>query len=286
MASEFWVVAAMALWAGGLFVSERLWPLRRRERSLLRRLGVNAGLAASAFAAVTGIVRPVVDGVLAWTGGSGFGVIAWLGLGGIAELALGFVLMDLSFYYWHRLNHQVPWLWRFHVVHHVDPDLDVTTALRFHFGEIALSSVFRLAQIGLIGLSPAAFALYEIAFQAGTLFHHSNVRLPLRLERALNWLLVTPRMHGVHHSRVRSETHSNYSVVLSVWDRLHGSLWLSTPQAAIRAGVPAYSWPQDNGLGQTLSMPFREQRRDWMSPTGQAMVRREQVAEGPSPMAP
>src|SRR6185503_18602759 len=103
----------------------------------------------------------------------------------------------------------------------IDPDLDVSTGFRFHFGEIALSSIFRVVQIGLIGPSLTTFLVYELVFLVNTLFHHSNVRLPVDVERLLNKVFVTPRMHGIHHSQVRTELNSNFSVVFSWWDRLH-----------------------------------------------------------------
>ena len=95
----------------------------------------------------------------------------------------------------------------------MDPDLNVSAALRFHFGELAFSAGFRIVQILVIGVSPWAYAAYELVFQANTLFQHGNVRLPIRVERAINGLLVTPRMHGIHHSQVCRETNSNYGVV-------------------------------------------------------------------------
>ena len=123
--------------------------------------------------------------------------------------------MDLTFYYWHRLNHLRPLLWRFHNVHHVDPDMDVTTSFRFHLGEVLYSTLFRLLQVGLMGVSPLTYLLYEFIFNCATMFHHSNVRLPLAWERLLNRVFVTPRMHGVHHSALGPETNSNYSVIFS-----------------------------------------------------------------------
>lgn len=188
--------------------------------------------------------------------------------------------MDLSFYYWHLLNHRVPVLWRFHNVHHMDPDLDITTALRFHFGELALSAGFRVVQIVAIGVSPVTYAVYEVVFQANTLLHHSNVRLPIRLERPLNKLLVTPRMHGIHHSQVEREANSNYGVVFPWWDRLHRTLGLNVPQSALTIGVPAYSEPGDNRLWAAIVQPFRRQRDYWRRPDGTA-VTREPAAEEP-----
>ena len=145
-----------------------------------------------------------------WAGLQPFCLIHVVPLPAAGQFIVAFLLMDLSFYWWNVLNHRIPFLWRFHNVHHIDPDLDVSTGFRFHFGEVAMSAVFRVVQVALIGISAPAFATYELVFQANTLFHHSNVRLPIRFERLLNKVLVTPRMHGIHHSQVQGETNSNY----------------------------------------------------------------------------
>jgi sterol desaturase/sphingolipid hydroxylase (fatty acid hydroxylase superfamily) len=113
---------------------------------------------------------------------------------------------------------------------------------------------------------------YELAFQANTLFHHSNVRLPLRLERALNTILVTPRMHGIHHSQREQETNSNYGVVFPWWDRLHRTLGLNVPQSEIVIGVPGYSLVEDNRLISVLTAPFRKQREYWRKPAPDMMA--------------
>jgi sterol desaturase/sphingolipid hydroxylase (fatty acid hydroxylase superfamily) len=194
--------------------------------------------------------------------------------------------MDLTFYWWHVANHRIPFLWRFHNVHHIDPDLDVSTAFRFHFGEVALSAGFRAIQVSAIGLSASMFVMYELVFQANTLFHHSNVRLPIRVERLLNLVLVTPRMHGIHHSQIRDETNSNYSVVFSWWDRLHRTLGVNIPQSEIVIGVPAYADPADNSLWNDLLLPFRRQRDYWRGPDGTVVRRaRATTAESRSRLA-
>lgn len=144
----------------------------------------------------------------------------------------------------------------------------MSTAFRFHFGEVLLSTLFRVVQVGLVGVSLGTFAAYELAFQANTFFHHSNVRLPIRLERLLNTILVTPRMHGIHHSQVRSEANSNFGVVLCWWDKLHRTLGLHIPQSRIEIGVAGYSSPHDNRLWHTLTLPFRKQRDYWRRPDG------------------
>ncbi|MEP6603936.1 MAG: sterol desaturase family protein [Spartobacteria bacterium] len=220
-------------------------------------------ISAAAFLLAGVLVRPTAMATLHWADAKNFGLIHLRPLPGPLQFVLSFLLMDLAFYYWHIVNHRVPLLWRFHNVHHVDPDLDVTTGFRFHFGEVAMSAAFRVVQVSLIGLSGWTFAVYELVFQANTLFHHSNLRLPIRFERLLNKFLVTPRMHGIHHSQVRRETNSNYGVVFPWWDRIHRTLGLNIPQSEIVIGIAGYSHPDDNQLGRALLMPFRKQRDYW-----------------------
>ncbi|WP_298266880.1 sterol desaturase family protein [Geobacter sp.] len=263
-----------------LFLVERFIPLRRARHPLAGRLIVNLAFALIAFATVTLAVRPAAVATLAWTGRASFGLLHLLALPEAARPLLAFLLMDLTFYWWHRANHRIRLLWRFHNVHHIDPDLDVTTAFRFHFGELVFSSAFRVVQIGLIGPSLWAYAAYELVFQAGTLFHHSNVRLPIRLERLLNRVLVTPRMHGIHHSQVMTETNSNYSTVLPWWDRLHSTLGLNVPQAGIEIGIPAYARVEDNRLWNAIAIPFRRQRSYWRREDGATDKREKGGTEG------
>jgi sterol desaturase/sphingolipid hydroxylase (fatty acid hydroxylase superfamily) len=256
-----------------LFLLETLFPLRHRTRALLHRLLINLGVSTFAFTVAAVIVRPVGLSLAAWTSARSFGLLHIVALPAAVQFGLAFLLMDLTFYYWHLANHMLPVLWRFHNVHHIDPDLDVSTALRFHPGEVLLSAGFRVLQVGLIGLPPLIYMIYEGVFQASTLFHHSNVRLPLRTERLLNLVLVTPRMHGIHHSVVQNETNANYSTVFSWWDRLHRSLRLDIPQAAVVIGIPAYHEPVDNTLWHVLALPCRTQRAYWCWPDGSRPTR-------------
>jgi sterol desaturase/sphingolipid hydroxylase (fatty acid hydroxylase superfamily) len=209
-------------------------------------------------------------GTSQWVTQHGLGAVLLLPLPGWGRFAAGFVLMDLTFYYWHRANHRIRVLWRFHNVHHVDPDLDISTSFRFHFGEIAYSSVFRIFQVLLIGINPLTYVVYEAVFSAETMFHHTNIRLPVDLERWLNKLIVTPRMHGIHHSVVGSETNSNYSVIFPWWDRLNRTLMLNVPQASIKVGVPGYQAEKDNRLWSLITMPFVRQKHYWRFADGKA----------------
>jgi sterol desaturase/sphingolipid hydroxylase (fatty acid hydroxylase superfamily) len=268
-----WVVSAVAAAALLLFLIERFTPLRAPVRALLPRLALNAALSVLAFGTSFALIRPTVLSVMGWSAQRDVGLVHLLGLPRPAAAGVAFLLMDLSFYYWHRANHRLRFLWRLHNVHHVDPDLDLSTSFRFHFGEVTLSVAFRALQIALIGVTAPVYAAYELIFQLNTMFHHSNLRLPIAIERILNLVLVTPRMHGIHHSQVRDETDSNYSVVFSWWDRLHRTQRLNVPQSRITIGVPAYSDPEDNALWSALAMPFRRQKDYWRRPDGSTSER-------------
>jgi len=251
-----------------LFVLERFVPLRIPRHALARRLLVNLSISALAIGVAAALVQPTATAMLQYVLDRRFGLIYLVDLPAPVQLVIGFALMDLMFYYWHLANHKIPLLWRFHNVHHIDPDLDVSTAFRFHFGEVALSAGFRVVQITLIGVSPLTFAIYEMVFQANTLFQHSNVRLPVWVERLLNKILVTPRMHGIHHSEVWRENNSNFSVVFPWWDGLHRTLRLNVPQSRIVIGIPGYATTADSRLGNALLLPFVRQRSYWQGVDG------------------
>jgi sterol desaturase/sphingolipid hydroxylase (fatty acid hydroxylase superfamily) len=262
-----------------LFVLERLFPLRKSTCLIVGRLLVNLSISALTFFIAAVLVRPTALAAMQWANAKTFGLVHLVPLPAAMQFALSLLLMDLAFYYWHIVNHRVPFLWRFHNVHHIDPDLDVSTGFRFHFGEVAMSVVFRVVQVSVIGLSGWAFAVYELVFQGETLFHHSNLRLPIRFERLLNKVIVTPRMHGIHHSQVRRENNSNFGVVFPWWDRLHRTLGLNIAQADITIGIAGYSHPDDNQLGNALLMPFRKQRDYWRRADGSVVEREKAPAE-------
>jgi sterol desaturase/sphingolipid hydroxylase (fatty acid hydroxylase superfamily) len=147
-------IIAVGILALLLFLLERFFPLRKNTRSLVVRLLVNGAISALTFVAAVGLVQPAARGALRWSAEKPFGLIHLTVLPAWAEFAASFLLMDLAFYYWHLANHRAPFLWRFHNVHHIDPDLDVSTAFRFHFGEITLSSIFTIVQASLIASHP------------------------------------------------------------------------------------------------------------------------------------
>ena len=256
----------------GLFVAlavlETARPLRASVEPRPRRVARNLGIAGLGLAALTLLQAPLLVPVAEWARGHRIGILNWTSLPAAVETVAAVLLLDYTLWHWHWLNHRVPFLWRFHLVHHVDLDLDSSTALRFHFGEMMLSVPYRLAQVVVIGASPSAVTVWQVLLVASILFHHSNVRLPASLERVLVRLLVTPRMHGIHHSDYENETNSNWSSLLSAWDWLHGTLLLSVPQREVAIGVPGYGDPRQVTLGRSLALPFRRQREDWKGPDG------------------
>lgn len=243
----------------GIFIWEIARPLRREVEGKARRLPRNLAVAGMAAMTVHVAEAPVVEPLARRIHQHRLGLLPRLGLPGWMETILAVLLLDYTMYLWHVLTHRVPALWRFHVVHHADLDLDMSTALRFHFGELALSVPWRAAQVAAIGVSPRALSIWQTGLLVAIMFHHSNVRLPLHVERWLSRVLVTPRMHGIHHSILPGETNSNWSSGLAIWDWLHGTVKLNVPQDAIEIGVAGYRSPEDVTLPAILVMPFVEQ---------------------------
>ncbi len=265
---------------GALLWLERRRPLRREVEPKLTRTARNLAVAGIGAVALQLTERPVALELAALVERHDLGLLKFLRLPLWLETVLAVVLLDYTLYVWHVLTHKVPFLWRFHVAHHVDLDLDASTALRFHFGELVLSVPWRAAQLIIIGVSPIAYSTWQTFVFLSIMFHHSNVELPISLERWLNRLIVTPRMHGIHHSIVREETNSNWSSGLTIWDRLHGTLRLNVPQDKITIGVPAYREPKQVELLKILPMPFGEQRPTWQLPDN-GEPRREALPEPP-----
>ena len=245
-----------------LFFAETRAPLRGRVRPRGERVAVNVVLALVAGLVVRLAVVPLGIAVAGAAERGGVGLLHWLAAPAAVAWTAGVLLLDYTMYLWHRLNHRVPLLWRFHLVHHTDLDLDVSTALRFHAGELLLSCGWRAAQVAVIGPPVALVVVFEVLFETATAFHHSNWRLPPALDRALASLVVTPRMHGIHHSTLEAETNSNWSVMLSWWDRLHRTRRLERPaEPSLVIGLPAYREPL--GPRALMTLPFRRQRPAW-----------------------
>ncbi|MFM8748210.1 MAG: sterol desaturase family protein [Aestuariivirga sp.] len=237
------VLAALLL----LLALERMFPVARaigglkRVAKNLSLAGLNAVLSWAVVVPVSALAASYALGWRpAWWSG-------WLGLG------LDLLLLDCWIYWWHRANHRWPLLWRFHEVHHLDQFLDASSALRFHFGEVLLSSLVRAGVILLLGVPLLNVVVFETLLALSAMFHHSNVRLPPRVEKALSLVIVTPSIHWVHHHAIRRDTDSNYSSLLSVWDRLFGSRSSTRRSPDMPIGTEGLS---DRALSGLIARPF------------------------------
>ena len=244
---------AAALWFAVLFVAERLAPAAPLPLALAgrmsARLGRNLALAAVNFALSPLVVLPLT--ALAAGHALPWRPDWWQGWPG---LCLDLLLLDGLIYWWHRANHEWPFLWRFHRVHHLDRTLDSTTALRFHFGEVLLSAGARAGIILLLGFPLASILAFETLVLIATIFHHSNLRLPPRLEQALVRLVITPSIHWVHHHRRQADTDSNYGTVFSFWDRLFRTVSPTRREPRMEIGVEG---TEEEKLGGLLLGPAR-----------------------------
>ena len=225
---------------------------RERLRHDVRNLGlglVNALLLALLFGAA-------FIGLEVWAEGRDFGLFRVMELPVWLEVAMVLVLFDLWMYSWHRANHRLPFLWRFHRMHHSDPDMDVSTGLRFHPGEMVLSALARMVVIPLLGMSLWHLVIYEALLLPVILFHHSNARLPRWMDYGLLAVVVTPAMHRVHHSRWQPETDSNYGSIFPWWDRLFGSFRLRADASTIELGLEEFDGEDWQSLKGMLKTPL------------------------------
>ena len=258
-----WTVAVVAASLALFSAVELLSPLRRKVESYSRRLARNLAVAGTAYACITLLSIPLFTPLAAWLAERRIGLLYLFPLPPGLHTAAAILLLDYTLWFWHWLNHRTPLFWRFHRVHHADLDLTASSALRFHAGELVLSLFYRLLQIALIGADPLAVSAWQTLLFVAVLFHHSNWRLPFPLERFLVRWVVTPRMHGIHHSNQRAETDSNYCSILSLWDRLHGTLLLSVPQQEVVIGVAGRRDPAELTIGKILLLPFQRPDGDW-----------------------
>ncbi len=248
------LVAGAVAVVGGIALAERKRPLRKQGAPAIARNVRNVALGAGCAVIVAAVEEPLTEAIAAKNQSRSRGFAQKLPrplrlLGGIAA-------MDYGFYWWHVATHKVPFLWRFHRVHHIDPDMDISTAVRFHPVDMLVSLPWRLMQVRLSGVSPKSLRWWRRFFNASILFHHSNMRLAGDAKWAR--VFTTPKMHGIHHSIVRSQRNSNFTSGLSFWDRLHGTFRDDVPQDAIDIGVPD-DRQQDIELPHALAAPFRDQ---------------------------
>lgn len=247
-----------------IFIVMAVWEVRLPKKTLTQSKPFR-WINNIALVAGNGLLLPIVLPFLAVATAviaqeKQFGLFNQLQLHSTLTIIISIILLDLIIYWQHRIFHQVPLLWRLHRMHHSDQDIDVTTGARFHFIEIWLSMLIKMASIVILGIPPVAVLLFEVILNACAMFNHSNVQLNQRIDHWLRKIIVTPDMHRVHHSVYRDETDSNYGFCLSVWDRWFTS-YISQPKDGhqeMKIGINLFKGKQEQGLLKMLSQPFRD----------------------------
>jgi len=241
-----------------LLVVERLTPIRRYVLPKPHRWFTNLALFAIDTAAVRLLIPLAMVGAAVLASERGWGLFnaieapAWL------AFAATLLALDFALYVQHWATHRIPLLWRLHRVHHTDRDFDVTTAARFHPGEILLSMAYKSALVIALGAPTLAVFVFEVGFAAATLFTHANFALPAKFDHALRNLIVTPDMHRIHHSARVEETNSNYGTALTLWDRMFGTYRAQPhdPQQNMTIGLEEWQDERPAQLGFALIQPF------------------------------
>jgi len=245
-----------------IFTTMALWEWRKPRLTLAQdrrqRWPINLGITVLDVVLVRLTVGAVAVQASLLAGERGWGLFHLIDVPGWVAFVASWAILDFTLYLQHILVHAVPILWRLHQVHHADLGFDVTTGLRFHPLEIFLSLGLKVAVVAAIGPPAGAVLLFEVLLNAGSLFNHGNVALPLAVDRWLRWLLVTPDMHRVHHSVAPAETNSNFGFSVSLWDRLCGT-YRAQPAAGhdgMTIGVAHLREPARLGFFHLLWLPF------------------------------
>ena len=253
-----WFTGALAVGAFAvLCLLENKRPLRRQVESKDRETVRNLAIASLSGIVFNGLEQPVTAKLTKFADEKGIGLLKIFRLPRVVETVAAVLLLDYTLYIWHALTHKIPFLWRFHKVHHADLDLTASTAIRFHFGEIAISVLFRAGQILVIGVSPHALKIWQSLLFASVFFHHSNIRLSAAVEEKLQRIIMTPHLHGIHHSSEESQMNSNWSSGLTVWDLLHGTLRRDVAQDKITIGIADLLSEDKVTFQKMLAKPFQ-----------------------------
>jgi sterol desaturase/sphingolipid hydroxylase (fatty acid hydroxylase superfamily) len=241
---------------GLLLAAEGLMPFRTPLQSKLEHTSTNLVIFGG-----NSLIAQILSGwtLLLWSSyvtRETWGLLYYFRLDPVSNIVVSVVLLDLIAYAVHRIYHRVPFLWRFHRAHHSDLDVDATTSLRFHFGEVMITTGIKGLSVLGLGISPVGFVVSEMAALAAGLFSHGNLKLPNSLEPRLRLAIVTPRMHWIHHSCRQTEHNTNLGAVFSAWDRLFGTYFMGVQQNQIQFGLDEYPRPEDVNLLRFYRIPF------------------------------
>ena len=245
----------------GVLVTMAIWevaaPRRRREIPRLLRWTNNLALVAVDTILVRLTFPIVAVGLALLAQQRGWGFFNTFALAGWFAVLASVIALDLVIYLQHVMFHAVPALWRLHRMHHADLEFDVTTGLRFHPIEILLSMGLKLAVVAALGPPAIAVLIFEVLLNATAMFNHSNVRIPLKLDRLLRWAVMTPDMHRVHHSIHPAETNSNFGFNLPWWDKLLGTYRPQPKEGhdAMTIGIEQFRDRRDLWLDRMLIQP-------------------------------
>lgn len=246
------VLGALSLF---LFI-EWLAPFRVPGRSKLRHAATNLTIAGSNAVVVNLVFGGMLIVLSHRAESESWGLLHYFGFGHAFNIAASVVLLDLIFYGFHWANHVLPFLWRLHRAHHSDLDLDVTTALRFHLGEVLMSTLLKAAAIILLGIPALGLIAFETLLATAAEFQHSNLLLPENVDRLLRRLIITPHMHWIHHSQLPRHHNSNFGTIFSEWDRLFRTEFMRIRKEGVCVGLARYSSPDQVGFGSFYAMPF------------------------------
>ena len=243
-----------------LWTLESVIPFLSNRHHRFRHAARNVTIGAFNVIVLALLFAPVFVRLTAWSEAHNFGLLHLFDLPIFASALLAILFQDALMYAWHRANHRFPFLWRFHKVHHSDPEMDVSTAVRFHTGEILISAILRLGVIAVLGLSLWQVLLYDLLLVPVILFHHSNIQFPEKWDKPFRALFASPAMHRVHHSPERRETDSNYGSIFSIWDRLAHSFQLRENSLEVKYGLGEYSGKETEKLSVLVLMPFEKSK--------------------------
>lgn len=263
-----WLISAILIgFVMLLLLAEATWPRRKHHLGKAQRWRTHLGFVLVNLPVERGVQAVifliVYGSISGWTGGNlmtapDFGLLQMVAWPIWLKITIAVVLLDLAVWGQHYLTHKIPILWRLHRVHHADPDFDMSTALRFHPIEIALSMLFKMAMALALGASLLAIIIFELLLSLLPLFNHANLALPRWLDSILRLVIVTPDMHRVHHSTIAQETNSNFGFCFSFWDRLAG-VYRAQPASGHRdmtIGLDEYQDAGPRRFGWSMKLPF------------------------------
>lgn len=245
-----------------LFALLAIWEISSPKRQLLQlrrfRWLSNLGLIVISSVLIRFVFPTAAVGIAIIVEQNNWGFLYYFHLPYVIHFIAAFILMDLSLYFQHVIFHSLPMFWRFHRVHHSDLDCDVTTGLRFHPFEMLLSILIKFLTISALGIPVLTVVIFEIILNAASMFTHSNIRIPGKIESIVRWFIVTPDMHRIHHSVHENETNSNFGFFISVWDRIFGT-YIKQPEAGhkeMQIGLDEFREPKWQDLRWLIYLPF------------------------------